>query len=255
MSIDKITNAPTPNEHIAKTNEVVDFCNNLVIPTVGNGTITIAQDGSTKGTFTTNQSGNSTIELDGGSGTPTDVQINGTSITSNNVANITSSEVINALGYAPANITLSNLGATSCTNFDGQWNYTFTIIHSATALGTFPYYLNATKGQEAGESSSNIFDILPNDNYKYELLIMASGRSKATGASLANIATTAWANPFDADHNVLAMRGDGSHSLYNNNSLVIPIDTDRKIQVSITNTKPDLFSVAILGYRRIGTNL
>lgn len=35
------------------------------IPTVGNGTITIIQGGVTKGTFTTNQSGNSTIQLDG----------------------------------------------------------------------------------------------------------------------------------------------------------------------------------------------
>ena len=35
------------------------------IPTVGNGTITITQGGVTKGTFTTNQSGNSTIQLDG----------------------------------------------------------------------------------------------------------------------------------------------------------------------------------------------
>lgn len=35
------------------------------IPTVGNGTITITQGGVVKGTFTTNQSGNSTIQLDG----------------------------------------------------------------------------------------------------------------------------------------------------------------------------------------------
>lgn len=35
------------------------------LPTVGNGTITITQGGVTKGTFTTNQSGNSTIQLDG----------------------------------------------------------------------------------------------------------------------------------------------------------------------------------------------
>lgn len=37
------------------------------IPTVGNGTITIQQDGQNVGTFTTNQSGNSTISLTGGS--------------------------------------------------------------------------------------------------------------------------------------------------------------------------------------------
>lgn len=37
-------------------------------PTIGNGTITITQGGVTKGTFTTNQSGNSAIELDAGGG-------------------------------------------------------------------------------------------------------------------------------------------------------------------------------------------
>lgn len=41
------------------------------IPTVGNGTITITQGGVSKGTFTTNQSGNTTIELDAGGGSIT----------------------------------------------------------------------------------------------------------------------------------------------------------------------------------------
>ena len=36
---------------------------NITVPTVGNGTITIKQAGTTKGTFTTNQSENTTIEL------------------------------------------------------------------------------------------------------------------------------------------------------------------------------------------------
>lgn len=40
-----------------------------IIPTVGNGTITLTQGGTTKGTFTVNQSGDTTIDLDaGGSG-------------------------------------------------------------------------------------------------------------------------------------------------------------------------------------------
>ena len=44
------------------------------IPTVGNGTITLTQDGVTKGTFTTNQSGNTTIDLDSGVTNPLVVQ-------------------------------------------------------------------------------------------------------------------------------------------------------------------------------------
>ena len=40
-----------------------DLTNKPTIPTVGNGTITIIQNGTTKGTFTMNQSGDTTIEL------------------------------------------------------------------------------------------------------------------------------------------------------------------------------------------------
>ena len=40
-----------------------DLSNKPTIPTVGNGTITIKQAGTSKGTFTMNQSGNTTIEL------------------------------------------------------------------------------------------------------------------------------------------------------------------------------------------------
>ena len=40
-----------------------DLSNKPTIPTVGNGTITIKQAGASKGTFTMNQSGNTTIEL------------------------------------------------------------------------------------------------------------------------------------------------------------------------------------------------
>ena len=58
MTVSKITTAPTPNETIGKINEIID---NL-----------------------------------GGGGTATDVQINGTSITSNNVANIVTNTAYNA---------------------------------------------------------------------------------------------------------------------------------------------------------------
>lgn len=57
MTVSKITSAPTPNATIGKINEIID---NL------------------------------------GGGTATDVQINGTSITSNNVANIVTNSAYNA---------------------------------------------------------------------------------------------------------------------------------------------------------------
>ena len=47
---------------------VAEILNKPTIPTVGDGTITITQGGVTKGTFTTNQSGNTTIDVDAGGG-------------------------------------------------------------------------------------------------------------------------------------------------------------------------------------------
>ena len=49
---------------VATTGAYSDLSGTPTIPTVGDGTITITQGGVTKGTFTTNQSGNTTIDVD-----------------------------------------------------------------------------------------------------------------------------------------------------------------------------------------------
>ena len=48
---------------VATSGSYNDLSNKPTIPTVGNGTVTIKQAGTSKGTFTMNQSGNTTIEL------------------------------------------------------------------------------------------------------------------------------------------------------------------------------------------------
>lgn len=53
---------------VATSGSYNDLSNKPTIPTVGNGTITITQGGISKGTFTTNQSGDTTIALDAGGG-------------------------------------------------------------------------------------------------------------------------------------------------------------------------------------------
>lgn len=55
-------------EAVAFSGDYDDLLNKPTIPTVGNGTITINQGGTQKGTFTTNQSGDVTINLDAGGG-------------------------------------------------------------------------------------------------------------------------------------------------------------------------------------------
>ena len=64
----QILNKPTLAT-VATSGDYNDLLNQPTIPTVGDGTITITQGGTTKGTFTVNQSGDTTIDLDAGGGT------------------------------------------------------------------------------------------------------------------------------------------------------------------------------------------
>lgn len=70
--------SPSDLATVATTGDYDDLTNKPTIPTVGNGTITFTQGGVTKGTITTNQSGNTTIALDAGGGT-VDQTFDGTS--------------------------------------------------------------------------------------------------------------------------------------------------------------------------------
>lgn len=59
----KIKKLFTDVKTVAFTGSYTDLTNKPTIPSVGNGTITIKQAGVSKGTFTTNQSGNTEIDL------------------------------------------------------------------------------------------------------------------------------------------------------------------------------------------------
>jgi hypothetical protein len=61
-------NAAVTLHSVARTGSYTDLLNKPSIPSVGDGTVTIQQGGATKGSFSVNQSGNTTISLDGGAG-------------------------------------------------------------------------------------------------------------------------------------------------------------------------------------------
>lgn len=100
-TVSQITNAGA----LASQNTVdyqTQVTNKPIIPTVGNGTITLTQGGVTKGIFTTNQSGDSTIDLDAGGGSSLtagsginitndtiSVKVDGTTISTNNDGELT----------------------------------------------------------------------------------------------------------------------------------------------------------------------
>ena len=81
------------------------------IPSVGNGTVTITQNGATKGTFTLNQSGNATIALTDNntvyslpaatSSTLGGVKVGSNITNSSGTISLTKANVTSALGYTP----------------------------------------------------------------------------------------------------------------------------------------------------------
>ena len=79
---------------VAFTGNYDDLTNKPSIPSVGNGTVTITQNGITKGSFTTNQSGNATIALtDTNTQTVTGVKGNAESSYRTNNVNLTPANI------------------------------------------------------------------------------------------------------------------------------------------------------------------
>lgn len=88
-----------------------EISNKPTIPSVGNGTVTITQNGATKGTFTLNQSGNATIALTDNdtkyslpaatSSTLGGVKVGSNITNSSGTISLTKANVTAALGYTP----------------------------------------------------------------------------------------------------------------------------------------------------------
>ena len=66
---------------VATSGSYNDLTNKPTIPTVNNGTLTIQQDGTTIGTFTANQSGNTTVNIASGGGLKTWCNLTGLNLT------------------------------------------------------------------------------------------------------------------------------------------------------------------------------
>lgn len=104
----QVTSKPT-FATVATSGSYNDLINKPTIPSVGNGTVTITQNGTTKGTFTLNQSGNATIALTdnnttygAASASSFGLVKTGANITnSSGTISLTKANVTSALGYTP----------------------------------------------------------------------------------------------------------------------------------------------------------
>jgi len=202
---------------VATTGDYEDLINQPTIPTVGNGTITINQGGILKGTFTVNQSGNTTIDLDAGGSTPTNM------VTTDTVQNISgrktflgekaiyfkqtattdklgftlynpSNTELGALEWRPNTINGNALLALNCpqsgSNYVGfrYWSNINIVAPRPTTNGTYFIPVNFTDGTNTVTSDNtgivNLTSLLPDLSGYQPLLVSGSNIKTINGASI-----------------------------------------------------------------------
>ena len=125
----------------------------ITIPTVGNGTITIKQGDTSKGTFTTNQNGNTTIELTDTNTTYTagdGLSLSGTTFSNNGVRSI-------ATGTTNGTISVNTNGNISNIEVYGLKSAAYTNSSDYAAASHTHSYLPLSGGAMAGDIATKSF--------------------------------------------------------------------------------------------------
>ena len=140
-----------------------------------------------------------------------------------------------------ADTDLTNLTATASPNIDGQWVITDTIINNNAnkAIGTYYFPLSS---------------YLPNDGYKYEVMVHLYGASSSSAASTAVLAV--WSDIFTLPGTsasyaqVIAT----TTTRVGTSDFTLPVGDERKIYYQIFSNEFATIYMRLYGYRRIGTN-
>ena len=133
-----------------------------------------------------------------------------------------------------ADTDLSNLTTTQSTNFDGQWVTSTLVVLDNVSVST-----TATE--------SNLSTYLPNDNYSYEVRFAINVNSNQQTVNV-------YGDNSDASlANNLAIRGTTTSQMITIAGLTCFVNGDRKLYTR-TSSGTATATVALKGYRRIGTN-
>lgn len=186
----------------------------ITIPTVNNATLTIQKNGTTVNTFTANASSN---------------------VTANITVPTTAAEV-NA-----ADTDLSNLSASGKTVIDGDWVYSYTQLQS----GVSP--------KASTPLPISLSSYLPNDNYKYEVII---GCALTSGTSVSALNNCIISSDIITEGirvcQVVCQVANKTNS--NAASITLPVGSGRSLSMARNNNWTGSTSIFVYGYRRIGTN-
>ena len=148
----------------------------ITVPTVGNGTITIKQGGTSKGTFTTNQNGNTTIELTDTNTTYTagdGLSLSGTTFSNNGVRSIATGTT-NGTISVNTNGNISNIGVYGLKSAA----YTDSSDYAATSHTHSQYLTGITKAMVEGVLTGNI------TSHTHSYLPLSGGTLSGSGAEL-----------------------------------------------------------------------
>ena len=158
----------------------------ITIPTIGNGTITIKQGGTSKGTFTTNQNGNTTIELTDTNTTYTagdGLSLSGTTFSNNGVRSI-------ATGTTNGTISVNTNGNISNIEVYGLKSAAYTNSSDYAAASHTHSYLPLSGGTMTGSIAIGADNGIVGINELYGGMIYFSNASKKTVLGSVGASTT-----------------------------------------------------------------
>lgn len=173
------------------------------------------------------------------SGKPTvDQTYDGTS------ANAQSGVAVASAISGKANTNLSNISGTSTKSIDGQW------VYSVSTLANSVSWNNSSS-----ETTYSLSSYLPNDNYNYEVIFGVYATTSATSGKF--IGVTLKTDIINGEFVPICQnRARTNASVDCRGSVVLPVGTGRSVtQYSTTSANADgTYTLAVYGYRRIGTN-
>lgn len=149
-----------------------DFDDLINQPTIGNGTITFTQGGVTKGTITTNQTGNSTIALDAGGGGTVDQTYDGTSINAQSGVAIAGANFVQNTATGTDALTISGTATTQT----GAIN-----IGMSSVAGAYTVALGYNAQASSGTSSGSV--VIGTDANSSDVYGIAIGHSASVSTS------------------------------------------------------------------------
>lgn len=147
---------------------------------------------------------------------------------------------IEELDNSKADTDLSNLTATSSTNFDGQWVNKYVELASQVNIGP------------SATLTYSLASYLPDDNYDYEVQLSATGTTLGlTSATMTIIGGSGLLRGF-----LFANQNTTNATVTGAGNMIVPVPhSNRNININNgASSTCTLNAVRVYGYRRIGTN-